>query len=199
MNAEDSKPYFSAFSPDVIPYQRKVVDLIRDFDYSTGNLEILLSGSYGSAKSTLMAHLAIRHCIENRRACVAVCRRGLPDLKKTIWQEINDHMSEDFIEGKHYSLNRSEMKITFANGSTIICCTWADKRYKKFRSLKLSMIIYEEIVENSDEDQEAFKQLNARLRRLPHIRENILIAATNPDAPSHWVYKHFIEGGNEVR
>lgn len=195
----ESRPYFSAFSPDVIPYQRKVCDLIRDFDYSTGNLEILLSGSFGSAKSVLMAHLAIRHCLENPRACVALCRRGLPDLKKTIWQEVLDHMSEDFDEGKHYSVNRSEMRIKFANGSQIITCTWADKRYKKFRSLKLSMLVWEEIVENDSEDHEAFKQLNARLRRIPHVRENICIAATNPETSSHWVYKHFIEAGNEVR
>lgn len=199
MNVEDSKPYFSAFSPDVIPYQRKVCDLVRDFDYSTGNLEILLSGSYGSAKSVLMAHLLIRHCLENKKSCGAICRRGLPDLKKTIWQEVLDHMSEDFEEGRHYTLNRSEMKIKFSNGSQIICCTWADKRYKKFRSLKLSMLVFEEIVENDDDDKEAFMQLRARLRRIPHVKENICIAATNPDEPGHWVYKHFIEGGNEVR
>lgn len=194
----NSTPFFTGFSPDVIPYQRAVCDLIRDFDYSTGNLEILLSGSYGSAKSILMAHLTIRHCLENKKACVAICRRGLPDLKKTIWLEIIEHLGDDFIEGVHYKYNRSEMKITFANGSKIIACTWADRRYTKFRSLKLSMIVFEEIVENDAQDEEAFKQLKARLRRLPNITQNLLIAATNPEAPGHWVYKHFIEAGIAV-
>ena len=192
MNEIESRPYFCSFSPDVIPYQRLVIDEIECFDYSTGNLEILLSGSMGSAKSILMAHLAVRHCLEFKGACVAICRRGLPDLKKTIWAEINDHMSEDFEEGYHYRLNRAEMVKTFKNGSKIICCTWADKRYKKFRSLKLSMLVIEEIVENDEEDEEAFKQLKARLRRIPHIPQNILIAATNPDAPGHWVHRYFI-------
>lgn len=190
----DSKPYYSQFSPDIIPYQRKVCDLIDEFDYSKNNLEILLSGSFGSAKSILMAHLAVRHCVENPEACVAICRRGLPDLKKTIWLEILSHMAEDFQEDVDYVMNRSEMYLQFENGSKIICCTWADKRYMKFRSLKLSMIVIEEIVENDDQDHEAFKQLKARLRRIPHVRENLIIAATNPDAPGHWVYKHFIEG-----
>lgn len=193
----DSKPYYTGFSPDFIPYQREVCDLVRDWDYSTGNLEILLSGSFGSAKSVLMAHLAIRHCVENPGARVALCRRGLPDLKKTLWKEILEHMAEDFTEGrgnskKDYMINRADHVITFRNGSEMITCTWADKLYKKFRSLKLSMAVFEEIVENNDEDEEAFKQIKARLRRIPHVKENILIAATNPDAPSHWVYKYFI-------
>lgn len=201
MNAAEalelSKPFYSGFSPDVIPYQRELFDLVDEFDYSSGTLEILLSGSFGSAKSIAMAHLVVRHCVENPGACVAICRRGLPDLKKTIWLEILSHMGEDFKEKRDYAINRAEMTLTFRNGSQIICCTWADKRYKKFRSLKLSMLVFEEIVENDDEDQEAFKQLKARIRRIPHIRECLLIAASNPDAPGHWVHKHFIEGSKE--
>ena len=140
-----------------------------------------------------MAHILVRHCVENPRSRVCIGRRGMPDLKKTIWKEILEHMEKDFIEGRHYTVHLGMMVITFRNGAEIITATWADKRYKKFRSLKLSMLVIEEIVENSEEDMEAFKQLKARLKRLPHVKENILIAATNPDAPSHWVWKYFIE------
>lgn len=188
-----SKPYFTQFTPDIIPYQRAVCDLIRDFDYDKKLLEILLSGSFGSAKSILMAHLAIRHCIEFKKSRVCVARKGWPDLKRTIWQEILDHMSEDFIEDVHYTHNKSDHTIKFKNGSEIIAATWADKKYMKFRSLKISMLLIEEIVENNDEDEEAFKQLKARLRRLPHVKQNLIIAATNPSDPSHWVYKYFIQ------
>jgi hypothetical protein len=121
----------------------------------------------------------------------------LPDLKRTIWNEILEHMSEDFIEGVHYELNRSMPMIRFKNGSEIICVSWADKRYSKFRSLKLSGLIIEEIVENDDEDAEAFRQLKARLRRLSHVRQNFLVAATNPSSPDNWVYKYFIEGADQ--
>jgi len=189
----NSEPFFTKFSPDVIPYQRAVCDLIDQFDFTEGNLEILLSGSFGSAKSTLMAHLLIRHCVEFPGARVCIARRSLPDLKRTIWKEVLEHMEEDFIERKHYRINRTSNTIRFANGSEIITATWADRRYKKFRSLKLSMVIIEEIVENDEQDIEAFKQLKARMRRLPHVPENILIAATNPDSPAHWVWKYFIE------
>lgn len=189
----NSRPTLSGFSPDVIPYQRAVMDLVRDFDYSKGTPEILLSGSYGSAKSTLLAHMAVVHCLAFPRARVCVARRSTPDLKRTIWAEVLEHIAEDMTEGTHYELNRSDLIITFKNGSQIITAAWADGLYTRFRSLKLSMLVLEEVVENNEDDFTAFKELKARLRRLPHVRQNILIAATNPDSPGHWVWRYFVQ------
>ena len=183
---------FSDFNPRIIPYQSQVIDFLDEWDYSTGTPEILLSGSYGSAKSILMAHLAVRHCLENPGARVCIARKALPDLKDTIYNEIIEHIEQDFTEGVHYWTNETSAKIRWNNGSEIISKTWADKKYKKGRSLKLSMLIVEEISENNDDDKEAFMTLKARLRRIPKVKENILICATNPDGPSHWVYKYFI-------
>lgn len=178
----------------MIPWQRDVVDLVRsDWDYDNGNLEILLSGSYGSAKSVLMAHLAVTHCLFNQGAVACLARRSLPDLKKTILKEVLEHLDADMVEGRDYTYNRAESIIRFRNGSEIICQSWADKRYKKGRSLKISFLVFEELVENSLEDKEAFDTLSARLRRIPSVKENVLIAATNPDAPSHWVWKHWLD------
>jgi hypothetical protein len=177
--------------------QREVVDLVRrDWDYRRGNLEILLSGSYGSAKSILMAHLVVTHCLLNRGARACLGRRGLPDLKRTILKEILEHISVDMVEGKHYVYNRSESTIRFSNGSEIISISWADRRFQKGRSLKLSMLVIEEIVESDSEEKEAIDTLKARLRRLPNINENLFIAATNPDSPGHWVYKYWIDPVN---
>lgn len=197
-----SKPYLSGFSPYVIPYQGRAHDLIRkDFNYAEATLEILLSGSYGSAKSIFMAHIAVTHCLlyPGARACLA--RKSMPDLKDTIFKEIIEHLEgydteiDDepmLIEGEDYWVNNSRAMITFKNGSEIISRSWADKKYNKGRSLKLSMLILEELTENNEEDMAAFKTLKARLRRLPHVPENVLLAATNPDSPSHWVYRYFI-------
>lgn len=189
----DSAPWLSKFKP-VIPYQAEVIDLIREeWDYSKGNPEILLSGSYGSAKSVLMAHLAITHCLKWKGARVCLCRKALPDLKKTILNEVLEHIDQDLKEGVDYNYNRSGSIIRFKNGSEIISISWADKKYKKGRSLKLSMLVFEELAENNEEDMEAFKTLKARLRRIPRVPENVLIAASNPDSPDHWVYNYFIE------
>lgn len=197
----DSRPTLTAFCPDGIPYQRKVLRLVRrDFDYSKASLEILLSGSYGSAKSVLLAHLAVTHCLMYPKARVGIVRRALPDLKATLFKEILEHIEEDLREGFDYTVNVTRASIRFSNGSEIVGISWADRKYKRVRSLKLSMVIIEEAVENDDRDREGFMELKARLRRLPHVRENVLICATNPDDPSHWLYDYFIgpnEGGKQ--
>jgi len=61
------------------------------------------------------------------------------------------------------------------------------------------MVVFEELTENNDDDKQAFDTLKARLRRIPTVKENILIAATNPDGPGHWVYKYFFENNQPTR
>lgn len=194
-----SEPHFSGFNPRLIPYQSAVIDFLDTWDYSNGTPEVLLSGSYGSAKSILMAHLIVRHCIENPGARVCLARKALPDLKDTIYREVLTHMAEDFTEGLHYWTNETSAKITWWNGSEILSRSWSDKKYKKGRSLNLSMLVIEELTENNDEDKEAFMTLKARLRRIPTVKENIFIAATNPDSPAHWAYKYWFESKSETR
>ncbi len=202
----ESEPTLLRFCPDAIPYQRQALRLIRkEWDYNQGNLEILLSGSYGSAKSVFLAHLAVTHCLENKRARVAIVRRALPDLKETLFKEILEHIegdsidgrSEGLVEGVDYFVNRSRGKIRFSNGSEIMAVFWADKKYKRARSLKLSMVLIEEAAENTTEDKEGFDELKSRLRRLPHVKENVLVCATNPDSQRHWLYEYFIEGAKK--
>lgn len=195
-----SAPTLTKFNPNAIPYQFKVIKLLRkEWDYSTGTPEVLLSGSYGSAKSILMAHLAVTHCLFNKGARVLLARKALPDLKDTIFKEILEHIDGELIEGKDYKVNHSSAKIQFSNGSEIISRSWSDKKYKKSRSLKISMAVFEELTENNEEDKEAFMTIKARLRRIPKIKENILIAATNPDDEAHWVHKYFFDSSKRTR
>ncbi|MEM4359754.1 MAG: phage terminase large subunit [Candidatus Bilamarchaeaceae archaeon] len=182
----------TTFDPYKIPYQAKVLELLRKrWNWDDGFVEILLSGGIGSAKSTLLAHVAVTHCLFNRKALVALCRKALPDLRRTLLQEVLDHISP-LQEGKHYVYNRSSNVIWFPpTDSRLGVVTWADRAYKKIRSLKLSGVIIEEGTENDDEDYQAFLELRARLRRRPVIRENFIMVATNPDSPRHWLYRHF--------
>lgn len=193
--AQESKPNLSGFIP--FGYQRDVLRLIENHNYALFTPEILLSGSVGSAKSILMAHIAIRHCIEFPGACVGIGRRSLGDLKKTLFQEILEHLDESLIEGAHYWTRTNSAEIEFSNGSRIQSITWGDKKYKKFRSLKFSCILIEELTENDDEFEAGFKLLKARLRRIPTVTQNLLICATNPDEPDSYWYKYFIEGAEK--
>lgn len=194
MSDETSIPSLKEFNPKVIPFQYNVIrDIRKTFDYKKGVHEVLLSGSVGSAKSLLMAHLAITHCLFNKGAVALIGRKAMPNLRDTLLRMIIDHMGIDV----DYNLNSSRGIITFPNKSQIISFSWADKAYKKVRSYALSAAFIEELTENND--MEFYKEIRMRLNRLPHVKEKILVTATNPDAPSHPAYEYFMENKNATR
>jgi hypothetical protein len=179
---------FQDFNPRDVPWQFDAIKYIDAFDYSKGVLEVLLSGSVGSAKSILAAHLILRHAIENPQARVLVVRRALKDLKRTIWSTILKHAAD--IPQVIRSYNKSEMKITLINGSEIIGDSYDDMNLEKFRSLELSMAVIEEA---SESEKEVYDAIKMRVGRAINIKQNLIIAITNPDSPSHYLYKEFIE------
>jgi len=188
-----SEPHLERFIP--FGYQREVLNLLHNYEYALNTPEILLSGSVGSAKSILLAHIAIIHCLTWPGARIAIGRRSLPDLKKTLYGEIMEHLAH--INPSLYRPRRHTGEITFPNGSEIISATWGDGLYAKFRSLKLSGLIIEELTENDDQFMPGFKILKARVRRIPSVKQNFVIAATNPGEPDSLWYQYFIEGARE--
>ena len=201
MEATTSTPSFSSFDPSIIPFQDKVVDDVLCFyNYGLGTHEVLLSGSVGSAKSILGAHLAVRHCFEFPGARFLLARKALPQLRETIYTKVVEHLQQDSLkEGKHYFLNDTQCQVRFSNGSEIISTTWADKKYSKVRSYEISSAFIEEGTENNDDDQQAYTEIFMRCGRLPHIPHKWLMVATNPDSPSHWLYKRFFVEKKETR
>lgn len=191
-----AEPSLATFDPTAIAYQHQVLrDIKTQFDYSLGSHQIMLSGSYGSAKSTLMAHIVCLHLLEQAGAVACLGRLSMPDLKETIYNEIYNHLAPDLREGVHFGTKDSNASMWFANGSRLISRSWHDKKYKKARSLKLSLMLFEELVENETPD--AFAEFNARVGRKPGLSEYLTICATNPDSPSHWAYEYFIEGAKQ--
>lgn len=189
-----STPAFSDFDPSIIPYQDQVIDdFYSNNDYSLGVHESLLSGSVGSAKSILLAHLGIRHCLENPGAKVLIGRENMPDLRDTLFVKMAEHLTdENLIEGYHFKLYARECRIVFPTfGSEIIGKSWGDGNFMKLRSLELSMACIEELTENQDQD--IYDEIKMRVGRLPHIKTNNIICATNPDSPAHWAYQYFVE------
>lgn len=191
-------PSLTQFDPYLVPWQGNALEQIRDgYDYSKGVHEVLLSGSVGSAKSCLLAHLVVTHCLFNSGAKVLVARKSMPDLKDTILNEILDHIEEDLVEGKDFIHNKSRSSIKFSNGSEIVTRSWADGKVKKVRSLILSMAVIEELTE--EDDGKFYKELKMRVGRIPSIKEQLIVCATNPDSPAHWAYKYFIANNNPLR
>lgn len=194
-----SNPSLSQFDPRDVPWQWRVIQDIESFDYSLGKHELLFSGSVGSAKSILGAHIALTHCLRFPGARVCLARRSMPDLKDTIFKECLEHIGEDLIEGKDYFVNQTKASITFSNGSEIISRSWADRKSKKGRSLRLSLLIIEEAAENDDQDRLAIEELSMRVGRLQHIPHQLVLFMTNPDSPGHWLHKHFMGSSSATR
>ena len=192
---------FSSFDPSVIPWQDRALDEILNADYTKGTWEFLLSGAVGSAKTTLGAHLSVRHCLDNVGARCMVGRRARPDLRRTIFQEIMEHIDdEDFVEDVHYRYWEATQKIEFMPWkSEMIPGFWADKKYKRFRSMKLSMALIEELTETENQDKGFLNEIIMRLNRIPGVDQNLLLAMTNPDSPSHWAYDRWMINSSPLR
>lgn len=197
---ERSTPTFTEFNPCHIRFQAQVIyDIDQGLDYSLGTHELLFSGSVGSAKSILAAHIAVKHCLKYPRARCGVGRRSLPDIKSTIFQLILEHIEEPEIADQVDSINTVMAIIKFKNGSQIEAISWADKKYKKFRSRTYSLFIFEEAVENKGDDTQAFIEARQRVGRLPHIKENLILYLTNPDSRQHHLYDYFFNSNLKTR
>lgn len=195
-----STPTFTQFDPTAIPFQARVIyDIEQRLDFSLGTHELLFSGSIGSSKSLLAAHLIMRHAIKHPRAFIGIGRRSLPDIKSTIFKTILEHIDDPLIYPHILSVAENTATVKLKNGSVIESISWADKRYKKFRSRAYSVFLFEEAVENNNDDAQAFVEVRQRVGRLPHIKENMIIYCTNPDSPSHPLYEYFFVAKSATR
>jgi len=135
--------------------------------------------------------MVVSHCLLYPGSRVGIGRLSMPALKGTIFRTILEHMSNIV----SYELNETSAIIKFNNGSEIRSFSWQDKKYMKLRSFEFSAFAIEELTENITD--EAYFEILMRVGRLPHIRENWILCATNPDGPEHWAYKHFVESKDQ--
>jgi hypothetical protein len=183
-----STPNYCNFLP--LPQQADVLYDVQNHNYSAGLFEFLLSGSVGSSKSLTLAHLIVDHCLTYPGAAVGIGRLALPRLKETLCQKIKEHL---YGTGVEYKYDETKGSFKLPNSSKIIPFSWSDKKYEKFRSYELSAMVFEELSENHDEHKRAYMEAVARVGRLTHVPVAWVGCASNPDSPSHWAYKYFIE------
>jgi hypothetical protein len=187
-----STPGINEFKP--FGFQNSVLWDVDHFDYNLGTNEVLLSGSVGSAKSILLAHLIVKHCLSYPKADFMIGRRALPKLKATLYRKIKEHLWE---QGIDYKYNDSTACFSLPGGSKITALSWADNQLSKFGSYEFSGAAIEELTENKD--GEFYEAIFERVGRLQHVPNPLIISATNPEAPSHWAYKRFFESKLEAR
>lgn len=186
MEIISSTPSLTEFEP--LPKQLEILQYIKgDVDYNNGTHEILLSGSVGSTKSMVLAHLAVTHCLEFPNANFGIGRLALPDLKETLCKKIREHL---FNTGVNYRYSETKGDFSFGNGSQIQAVSWSDGNLQKLGSHEFSAFAIEELTENKGSD--FYDVILQRTNRLPHVKQPFVISATNPNSPKHWAYKKLI-------
>lgn len=184
-----STPTINDFKP--LKQQLDVIKKVYNYHKSSKDLlEILMSGNIGSSKSLTMAHCIVSHCIRYNGSAVGIGRLALPRLKETLALKIREHLY-NIGGGLSYKYSETRGAFDFNNGSKIIPFSWTDKNFAKFRSYELSAFAMEEGTENRGEYYKAYFEAIQRVGRLTKIPEKWAMIATNPDSPTHWIYKHF--------
>lgn len=145
-------------------------------------------GGSGSGKSYSLTQMWILKLLEKKRKLLVLRQTSatLNDSCIAVFQEIMDNWDIPYV------LNKSEKKITFNNGSTIL--------YKGLDSVeKLKSIgnLWSIWIEEATELEQTieglcptFDQVNARLRGEQAIDGKIVISF-NPVSKSNWVYQYF--------
>jgi len=148
---------------------------------------------HNSGKSLFGAHVAMVCLVEDPKARWILGRITRPDAIATIADTFHDHLEGDFVEGKDFEFNIVKQKWLFNWGAELSVKTWHNKKWKSFRSLKISGALIEEATENEGEYWDAYNAIYERLGRAK-ADKNLMITLTNPDSPAHPLYKKMIIG-----
>ncbi|NQX99778.1 MAG: hypothetical protein HRT70_01345 [Flavobacteriaceae bacterium] len=190
-------PSFTEYNPMEMPWtSRAIKEIFRKFDYSKGIHEVLCSGTLGSGKSLFGVHVALVCLVEDPNAKWVLGRITRPDAVDTILDTFKDHLEGDFVEGVDYEFNEVKQRWDFSWGASCFLKTWHKKRWKSYRSLKISGCILEEATENDGDYWPAYDTFYSRIGRAK-AKRNLLISLTNPDSPSHPLYKKMILGSEK--
>ncbi len=147
---------------------------------------LLFNGPWGSGKTHILAEKAYFLALMYRNNRVALIRKKRVDLKTTLWKWLIDKIlpPENVVQK-----NDTELFRRLVNGAEIQGFG-LDSTYdiNKLASHEYGFIAVEEAVEITEED---YDKKIIRCLRLPCVPFHQLLLATNPGAPSHFLYKRF--------
>jgi len=119
-----------------------------------------------------------------------VTRKTGPSLKATTWKMVRNTLSDfNYVEGRDFTLNKTDKEIEAANGNVMRFTPIDDPQ--KIKSASYNVVYAEEITEFTEED---FFFIKNTIRR-PNTTEyrNKLIMTFNPVDINHWIWqKHVI-------
>ncbi len=184
--------------PDLKPQHIRVPLMPKQYEFvMRAALFILYSGAVRAGKSRALCYRALRKASQSPKARVGLCRKTLVALKATTLRtllEPDGDLDPVLPEGTYsHSMSAGKERITLHGGGQIIY--FGCDNPQKIGSLTLSDI---EIDEGIELDTDEWNMLTTRCSlqfTLPDGTKNkrSMATATNPGAPSHFLYKLFFK------
>lgn len=167
------------FDTSQMPAQRRFME-------STAG-SLLYSGAFGAGKSRVLCEKALYLSLKYPGNKGAIFRKTFASLKKTtmdtLWSYV---LPEELIK----SYNKVDQELILVNGSKIHFM--GIDQPTRVGSLELGWAAIDEGIELTDED---YTMIDGRLR-LNTVPFRQMMVATNPGAPTHYLYRHFYEEGH---
>jgi phage terminase large subunit len=157
---------------------------------------ILLSGSAGGGKSKLAGEKAHRFCLRYPGATYAMVRKTRQSMVNTTLLFMRASVLNQAIERKIVRHVESKDRFEYANGSILAYGGMHGEAEREAirgigRDGGLDGVLIDEATRLEESD---YSELQARMRgTAAHYRQIIL--ATNPGAPTHWINRRLILGG----
>ncbi len=148
---------------------------------------LVLMGGAGSGKSIFAGRKILERVLSEGGHRYLVIRKVGKTLRNSCFEQLVGQLSSDY-PGAEWKVNRTDMTISFANGSKIIMSGIDDP--EKIKSIYGITGIW--IEEASELEQQDLEQLNLRLRDKSAYYKQIIITF-NPISALHWLKKRFFD------
>lgn len=148
---------------------------------------LVLKGGGGSGKSIFAGRKILERAITEPGHRFLVCRKVARTLRESCFKQLLGQLA-DFYPDSGYKPNKSDLTISFRNGSEIIFAGLDD--VEKLKSIyNITGIWIEEASELLEGD---FNQLDIRLRGRTREYQQIILTF-NPISIKHWLKKRFFD------
>ena len=152
---------------------------------------LVLCGGGGSGKSIFAGRKVLERVIYERGHRWLVCRKVAKTLRDSCFAQLRGQIAEHYPKSRA-KVNKSDMRITFPNGSEILFAGLDD--VEKLKSIyDITGIWIEEASEITEAD---FNQLDIRLRT-DFDQYLQMILSFNPISITHWLKRRFFDTRDE--
>lgn len=153
---------------------------------------LLLTGSAGGGKSYLAAHKLHGYCLKYPGAMALAMRKTRDSMVNSTVLFMERNIIAGASTVTHWP---SKHRFEYTNGSILAYGGMADdKQREQIRSIgqdgSVDIVWMEEATGFTEND---FNEVTARLRGKASGWRQIILS-TNPDTPTHWIYKRLIQG-----